>query len=82
MGFQTAGVSRGMPQTGASAAKREVRVLARGRSSNHATSRSRFIAAAVATCWKCVFSSPRDLARRRPQLRTPWDSVPSTPARR
>src|SRR5919108_1919438 len=80
--FQIAGVSGGLPQAGASAAKREVRVFARGRSSNHATSRSRFIAAAVATCCKEVFSRPRYLAYRSPKLRTPWDSVPSTPARR
>jgi hypothetical protein len=39
-----------MGQIGASAAKREVRVFARGRSSSHATSRSTLMAAAVATC--------------------------------
>src|SRR5262245_63082124 len=38
---------------GARAAKREVRVVARGRSSSHATIRSTFIAAAMATC--CIW---------------------------
>ena len=42
----------------ASAAKWETRVCARGRSTNHAARRSRFMAAAVATCCKCVFSRP------------------------
>jgi len=37
---QTAGVSEGRSCTGARAAKRDVRVLARGRSSSQATSRS------------------------------------------
>jgi len=47
---QTEEVSEGRSCTGASAAKREVRVVARGRSSNQATRRSILIAAAVATC--------------------------------
>ena len=46
---QIEGVSEGRSCTGASAAKREVRVLARGRSSSHATIRSILIAAAIAT---------------------------------
>src|SRR5919197_5699932 len=54
----------GMAQAGASAAKREVRVLARGRSSSHATRRSILIAAAGAICCKWVFSKPRYLAHR------------------
>ena len=45
--------------SGARAAKRDVRVLASGRPSNHATSRSILIAAAMATCCKCVFGKPR-----------------------
>jgi len=45
--------------TGARAAKREVRVCAHGRSLSQATIRSTFIAAAVATCCKWVFASPR-----------------------
>ena len=49
---QTAGVSAGRSCTGASAAKREVRVVARGRSSSQATIRSILIAAAIATCCK------------------------------
>src|SRR5215510_8704928 len=56
---QTEGVSAGRSCIGASAAKREVRLLARGRSSSQATSRSILIAAAVATCCKWVFSKPR-----------------------
>src|SRR2546427_5740790 len=46
-------------ETGARAAKREVRVCARGRSSSHATMRSILMAAAIATCCKCVFGRPR-----------------------
>jgi len=37
----------------------EVRVAARGTPVIHATSRSKFIAAAVATCCKWVLASPR-----------------------
>ena len=66
---------------GASTIKRDVRVLARGRSLSQATIRSTFIAAAVATCWTWVFVSPRYLYRS-PKPRTPWERVPSTPARR
>src|SRR5919108_2913625 len=40
----------GMAQAGARAAKREVRVVARGRSSSHAPRRSSLSAAAIATC--------------------------------
>src|SRR4051795_11801135 len=43
----------------ARAAKREVRVAARGTARNQATKRSRLIAAAVATCCKWVLASPR-----------------------
>jgi hypothetical protein len=43
-------VPEGMAPAGASAAKREMRVVARGRSSHHATIRSTLIAAAMATC--------------------------------
>src|SRR5262245_52797526 len=43
---------------GARAAKREVRVGARGRSSSHATRRSRLMAAAMATCCKWVLAMP------------------------
>ncbi len=71
-----------MVQSGASAANREVRVLARGRPSNHATSRSTLIAAAMATLCTWVFDNPRYRVRLRPQVRIPWDSVPSIPARR
>ena len=53
------GIPTGRDATGASAAKRDVHVVARGRSSNQATSRSRLIAAAVATCCTCVFGNPR-----------------------
>src|SRR5216683_2855626 len=67
---------------GARAAKRERRVCARGRSSSHATMRSILMAAAVATCCKWVFAKPQYRVRRRPKARTPWESVPSTPARR
>jgi Resolvase, N terminal domain len=48
-----------MGHIGARAAKREVRVLARGRSSSQATSRSMLMAAAMATCCRCVFANPR-----------------------
>src|SRR4051794_32016080 len=40
-------------------AKREVRVAARGTARNQAARRSTLIAAAVATCWRCVLASPR-----------------------
>lgn len=43
----------------ASAAKRETRVGAGGRSANHAPSRSRLMAAAVATCCSTVLVRPR-----------------------
>jgi hypothetical protein len=46
------------------------------------TVRSKFIAAAVATCCKCIFASPRYRAHHSPKARTPWERVPSTPARR
>ena len=71
-----------MAGVGASAAKREVRVVARGVPANHATSRSTLIAVAIATCCKCVFSKPRYRVRRMPNARTPCESVPSIPARR
>jgi hypothetical protein len=41
------------------AAKHEVRVLARGRASSHATMQSLFIAAAIAMFYQCVCASPR-----------------------
>src|SRR5262244_2944143 len=66
---------------GARAAKRESRVMARGRSSSHATMRSILIAAAIATCCTWVFARPQYRVRRRPKARTPWERVPSTPAR-
>src|SRR5215510_12698549 len=66
---------------GARAAKREVRVVARGRSSSHATRRSILMAAAMATCCTWVFAKPRYRVCRRPKARTPCESVPSTPAR-
>jgi hypothetical protein len=78
---QTGRASWGMPQIGASAAKQDTRVFARGRSSSHAMIRSILMAAAVATCCKDVFAKPRDLVHRSPKPRTPWDSVPSIPAR-
>ena len=52
-------VPEGRTPAGAKAAKREVRVCARGRSSSHATIRSRLIAAAIAMCCKCVFAKPQ-----------------------
>src|SRR5918912_4601155 len=58
-------------QAVASAAKRDVRVAARGVARNQAASRSRLTAAAVATCWRCVLASPRERLRRRPEARTP-----------
>src|SRR5262245_21262805 len=67
-------------RAGARAAKREGRVVARGRSSSHATIRSTFIAAAMATCCIWVFGKPRYRVRRNPNARTPCESVPSTPA--
>ena len=72
----------GIVLAGARAAKREVRVWAWGRSSSHATSRSILIAAAMATCCRCVFATPQNRLRRRPKARTPCERVPSTPARR
>ena len=79
---QAAASPRWSAFAGARAAKRESRVRARGRSSSHATRRSRLIAAAIATCCMWVFARPPYLVRRRPKARTPCDSVPSTPARR
>jgi hypothetical protein len=46
-------------QAVASAAKREVRVAARGTARNQAVRRSTLIAAAVATCCRRVLASPR-----------------------
>src|SRR5713101_319244 len=66
---------------GARAAKRESRVMARGRSSSHATMRSILIAAAVATCCKWVLAKPQYRVRRSPKARTPCERVPSMPAR-
>ena len=62
-----------------SAAKREVRVVARGWPVNHATSRSTLMAVAIATCCKWVLSRPRYRVRRRPKARTPCERVPSIP---
>jgi hypothetical protein len=75
-------VAQGMAPAGARAAKREVRVCARGCLSSHATRRSRLMATAIATCCTCVFATPHYRVRRRPKARTPCDSVPATPARR
>src|SRR5215470_16994898 len=72
----------GMAPAGARAAKREVRVCARGRSSSHATRRSILMAAAIATCCRWVFAVPQYRVRRRPKARTPCERVPSMPARR
>src|SRR5215467_6384156 len=69
---QAAASAGGSAETGARAAKREVRVCARGRSSSHATIRSILIAAAIATCCTWVFASPQYLLRRKPKARTPW----------
>ena len=41
------------------AAKRDLRVRASGRPSNHAARRSRLSAAALAICCRCVFAGPR-----------------------
>src|SRR5215510_9727751 len=79
---QAAASPRWSAFAGARAAKRESRVRARGRSSSHATMRSILIAAAMATCCTWVFARPQYRVRRRPKARTPWESVPSTPARR
>src|SRR5262245_42227822 len=79
---QAAASPRWSVLAGARAAKRESRVMARGRSSSHATRRSILIAAAIATCCTWVFAKPQYRVRRRPKARTPWESVPSTPARR
>ena len=51
-------VPEGKMEAGARAAKREVRVLARGRASSHATMRSILMAAAIATCCKWVLTVP------------------------
>jgi hypothetical protein len=79
---QTAGGSEGRACTGAKAAQRDGRVVARGRSASQAPSRSILIAAAVAPGWTCVLSRPRERVRRRPKARPPWDRGPSPPARR
>jgi hypothetical protein len=42
-----------------SAAKRETRVLATGVPANHSATRTRLMAAAVMTCWRCVLARPR-----------------------
>ncbi len=44
--------------------------------------RPRLIAAAVRTCWRWVLAAPIWRLRRRPLVRTAFDSVPSMPARR
>src|SRR5712691_1689509 len=64
---------------GARAAKREIRVMARGRSSSHATMRSILIAAAIATCCKWVFPTPQYRVRRRPKARPAADTAAGPP---
>jgi len=66
-----------LANAGARAAKRESRVVARGRSSSHATIRSTLIAAAIATCCKWVFATSPYRARRSPKARTPYGGVNS-----
>jgi hypothetical protein len=77
---QTPSVLEGRTLAGASAAKREVRVVARGRSPRQAIMRSTLMAA-VATCCKWGLANPRYRVRRRPKARTPGERVPSMPAR-
>jgi hypothetical protein len=43
---------------GWSAAKRETRVLATEMPANHSATRTKLIAAAVITCWRCVLARP------------------------
>jgi hypothetical protein len=78
---QTPSVLEGRTLAGASAAKREVRVVARGRSLSQAIMRSTLMAAAVAMCCQGVLANPRYRVRRRPKARTPCERVPSMPAR-
>src|SRR5215470_5825755 len=80
-GLQAATSPGWSAETGARAAKREVRVVARGRASSHATRRSILMAAAIATCCRWVFAVPQYRVRRSPKARTPCASVPSMPAR-
>src|SRR4029434_3723512 len=69
-----------MAQAGASAAKREVRVLARGRLWSHATRRS-MLMAAIATCCKWVFSKSPDTGSVAGQRPAPLARVSLRPLR-
>src|SRR5262244_693238 len=70
-GARQAAASPGLAAlAGARAAKRESRVVARGRPSSHATRRSILIAAAMATCCMWVLGKPRYRVRRNPNART------------
>ncbi len=64
-----------------SAANRDFRVVARGNSANQSITRTKFKAAAVSTCCRCVRARPMYRDRRSPLTAIPWESVPSTPAR-
>jgi hypothetical protein len=66
---------------GANRMKGDLYVLERGTSHNQSTNRCRFIAVAVATCWRWVFTKPRYRVRRIPNAKTACEMVPSTPAR-
>ena len=48
---------------------------------NHATTRTRLMAGATRLCWRGVFAKPWSRDRRKSNTRTPWESVPSMPAR-
>ena len=69
-------------QAGASSAKAEIRVCARVWFWSQSATRKQLSAAAVARCWREVLASPMKRERRKPKARTPWEMVPSMPARR
>jgi hypothetical protein len=63
----------------ANRAKGDRQVIERGTSPNHSTNCCRLMAAAVARCWRWVFTTSRYWVRRIPEAKTAWEMVPSTP---
>jgi hypothetical protein len=62
-------------------AKADWRALVLGTPASQAPIRSSFMATAVRRCPRCVFARPMYRVRRSRHTRTPWEIVPSMPAR-
>src|SRR5262249_34344780 len=80
--FDLAGEFReGYDPTARRRANREGCVWAFGAPASQPLKRRQLIAVAVSVWSSCVLANPRYLVRRRPQLRTPCETVPSIPER-